>query len=45
MTKVIITQVKEIDKYILELFKNRKKLLNNFKNLEFYSYNKEFINL
>ena len=38
MTNDIITQLKEIDKNILKLFKNRKKLLNNSKNLEFYSY-------
>ncbi|QKJ26232.1 prephenate dehydratase [Aliarcobacter cibarius] len=43
MIKDIITQVKEIDKNILELFKERKILLNNSKNVEFYSYNKEFI--
>ena len=43
MSNDIITQIKEIDKGILELFKNRKKLLNNSKNLDFYSYNKEFI--
>ena len=39
MSNDIITQIKEIDKGILELFKNRKKLLNNSKNLDFYSYN------
>ncbi len=43
MIKDIITEVKEIDKNILELFKERKRLLNNSKNVEFYSYNKEFI--